>query len=93
MRTYSARYVADRSFRGRAKNASAELAEEMADFTNVTFREAKTMIEAQQKSLDPSRPLLMLTIAGGPSLFRGIARELMAAETSTTGGAETVRAG
>jgi phenylpropionate dioxygenase-like ring-hydroxylating dioxygenase large terminal subunit len=31
--------------------------------------------------------------AVGPNLFRGIVRELMAAETSTAGGAETARAG
>jgi hypothetical protein len=30
---------------------------------------------------------------GGPNLFRGIVRDLIAAETSTTGGAEAARAG
>jgi len=43
-------------------------------------------------SLDPSRPMLSLSMDAGPNLFRGIVRELMAAETSTAGGAEMARA-
>jgi vanillate O-demethylase monooxygenase subunit len=80
---------------GRSKNASAELAGDIFRFTEVAFHEDKVIIEAQQKviSLDPSRPMLSLAMDGGPNLFRGIVRELMAAETSTTGGAETARAG
>jgi vanillate O-demethylase monooxygenase subunit len=80
---------------GRSKDASAELADEIFRFTEVAFYEDKAIIEAQQKviTLDLSRPMLSLAMDGGPNLFRGIMRELMAAETSTTGAAETARAG
>ena len=77
---------------GRSKNASAELAGEIFRFTEVAFREDKAIIEAQQKviSLDLSRQMLSLAMDGGPNLFRGIVRELMAAETQI---ASAARAG
>ena len=80
---------------GRSKNASAALAGEIFRFTEVAFQEDKIIIEAQQRviSLDPSRPMLPLSMDGGPALFRGMVRELIAAETSTTAGAEAARAG
>jgi hypothetical protein len=93
MWTGNARYVADRTNGGRAKNANADLAEEMAGFTDAAFREDQTIIEAQQKSLYASRPMSLLTMNQRRNLFRGIVRELMVATPATTGGAETARAG
>ena len=68
---------------GGRRQASAELAGEIFRFTEVAFHEDKTIIEAQQKviALDPSRQMLSLAMDGGPNLFRGIVRELIAAET------------
>lgn len=80
---------------GRSKDASPELAGEIFRFTEVAFHEDKAIIEAQQKVIaqDPGRQMVSLSMDGGPTLFRGIVRELIAAETSTTGGAEAARAG
>ena len=80
---------------GRSKNASAELAGDIFRFTEVAFHEDKVIIEAQQKviGLDPSRQMLSLSMDGGPNLFRGIVRELIAAETSQSGAADVARAG
>jgi vanillate O-demethylase monooxygenase subunit len=80
---------------GRSKDASADLAGEIFRFTEVAFHEDKVIIEAQQKVIaqDPARQMLQLSMDGGPNLFRGIMRELMAAETSATGTAEAARAG
>jgi vanillate O-demethylase monooxygenase subunit len=77
---------------GRSKDATAELAGEIFRFTEVAFHEDKVIIEAQQKVIDqdPTRPMLSLSMDGGPNLFRGMVRELIAAETSTPG---AVRAG
>jgi phenylpropionate dioxygenase-like ring-hydroxylating dioxygenase large terminal subunit len=80
---------------GRSKDASEELAGEIFRLTEVAFHEDKVIIEAQQNIInqDPARPMLSLSMDGGPNLFRGIVRELIAAENATTGGAETARAG
>jgi vanillate O-demethylase monooxygenase subunit len=80
---------------GRSKDTSAELAGEIFRFTEVAFHEDKVIIEAQQKVIaqDAGRPMLPLSMDGGPTMFRGIVRELIAAETSTAGGAKAARAG
>jgi hypothetical protein len=87
------RYAADRPNGGRGKDTSADLAEEMAGYTDAAFREDQTIIEAQQESLCASRPMSLLTMNQRRNPFRGIVRELMAATTATTGDAETARAG
>ncbi len=80
---------------GRSRDASAELAGEIFRFTEVAFHEDKIIIEAQQNVInqDRGRQMLSLSMDAGPSLFRGIVRELIAAETMTAGAAETARAG
>jgi phenylpropionate dioxygenase-like ring-hydroxylating dioxygenase large terminal subunit len=80
---------------GRAKDATPELAGEIFAFTEVAFHEDKVIIEAQQKVIDqdPARQMLSLAMDGGPNLFRGIVRELIAAETTTSGAVEAARAG
>jgi phenylpropionate dioxygenase-like ring-hydroxylating dioxygenase large terminal subunit len=93
--------VTDRSSRyfyaagGRSKDATATLADEIFRFTEVAFHEDKVIIEAQQKVIDrdPARQMLSLAMDGGPNLFRGIVHELIAAESSLTGGVEAARAG
>jgi hypothetical protein len=87
------RYVVDRPNGGRGKDTSADLAEEMAGYTDAAFREDQTIIEAQQESLCASRRMSLLTMNQRRNLFRGIVRELMAATTAITGDAETARAG
>jgi hypothetical protein len=44
-------------------------------------------------SLDTTRPMLSLSMDGGPNMFRGIVRELIAAEALTDGAADLARAG
>jgi phenylpropionate dioxygenase-like ring-hydroxylating dioxygenase large terminal subunit len=70
---------------GRAKDASRNLAADIFRFTEIAFHEDKIIIEAQQKviSLDPSRPMLSLSMDAGPNLFRGIVQNLIDAETAT----------
>ena len=53
----------------------------------VAFREDKVVIEAQQTTiaLDPARPMPTLSMDGAPNLFRGIVRDLIAAETHRAG--------
>jgi hypothetical protein len=54
----------------------------MFRFTETAFHEDKDIIEAQQKviALDPDRPMLSMAFDAGPNLFRGIVRQLLAAE-------------
>ena len=67
----------------------------MFRLTEVAFHEDKVIIEAQQKviCLDPTRQMLSLSMDGGPTLFRGIVQDLIAAEASIAGGVEVARAG
>jgi phenylpropionate dioxygenase-like ring-hydroxylating dioxygenase large terminal subunit len=66
----------------RSADAGAALADEMFRFTETAFYEDKDIIEAQQKviALDPDRPMLSMSFDAGPNLFRGIVRQLLAAE-------------
>jgi Vanillate O-demethylase oxygenase C-terminal domain len=71
---------------GRAKDASRDLAADIFRFTEVAFHEDKVIIEAQQKviSLDPTRPMLSMSMDAGPNLFRGIVQSLIDAEAAAT---------
>ena len=79
---------------GRSRECSPQLADEMFRFTEVAFREDKAIVEAQQRTIarDPDRQMLTLSMDGGPNLFRGIVRTMMAAETSWNNG-DAARAG
>jgi hypothetical protein len=66
----------------RSADADAALVDEIFRFTETAFLEDKDIIEAQQKviALDPERPMLSMSFDADPNLFRGIVRQLLAAE-------------
>lgn len=61
-----------------------DVAEDGIRFTETAFHEDKAIIEAQQTviALDPERPMLSMAFDAGPNLFRGIVRQLVAAEAA-----------
>jgi hypothetical protein len=79
----------------RSRDAGTALAGEIFRLTEVAFLDDKAIIKAQQTviALDPARPMPPLSMDFGPNLFRGIMRDLIAAEASQPGGATVARAG
>ena len=79
----------------RSRDAGTAPAGEIFRLTEVAFLDDKAIIEAQRKviALDPARPMPPLLMDGGPNLFRGTMRDLIAAEASQPGGATVARAG
>lgn len=79
----------------RSRDAGAALAGQIFRLTEVAFLGDKAIIRAQQTVivLDPARPLPPLSMDFGPNLFRGIMRDLIAAEASQPGGATVARTG
>jgi vanillate O-demethylase monooxygenase subunit len=69
----------------RSGDVSPAIVARMVRFTERAFQEDKEIIEAQQKAidLDPSRPMLGTSLDAGPTRFRALMQQLVAAEAAT----------